>query len=377
MNKPMKNPFKSFNLRIGNPFQALKRQVVPRFLGVDIGTTSIKIVEADQGERLPRLLNYAILEGQSSLGRSNLALQTSSLKLFEDDAVNLLRTAVGKMKPKTTDAVASLPVFSAFTTVVTLPAMSDAELQKNLVYQAKQYVPLPISEVALDWLRVGEYEDEKGAKQQQILLISVPQAEIKKYQGIFKQAGLTLQALEIEPLSTVRAASGADPTPTLILDIGNRSSAIAIAEKGQLKYVGQSDFAGASLTQAVAGSLNINPLRAEELKREKGISGTGPDYELSTIMLPFLDAIISEVKRVEFNYGSQFPAAAKIERILLTGGGANLLGIEKYLSQELGRPAVKASPLTGFEYPSVLEPLVNELNPLLSVALGVVLREFV
>lgn len=376
MGKQMQNPFKSFKLKIGNPFRFLKQQIVPRFLGVDIGTTSIKIVEADQGERLPRLLNYAILEGQSSLGRTGVALQTSSLKLFEDDAVNLLRIALQKMKPKTTDAVASLPVFSAFTTVMTFPAMSDVELQKNLAYQAKQYIPLPISEVALDWLRVGEYEDEKGIKQEQILLISVPQTEIKKYQNIFRQAGLNLQALEIEALSMVRGAIGADPTPTLILDIGNRSTAIAVAEKGQLKYVGQSDFAGATLTQAVAGSLNINPLRAEELKREKGIIGTGPDYELSTIMLPFLDAIISEVKRVEFGYHSQFPAAAKIERILLSGGGANLLGIERYISHELGRPAVKVNPLTGFEYPSVLEPLVNELNPLLGVALGVVSREF-
>lgn len=370
----MRNPFKSFKIR--NPFQALRKQINPRFLGVDIGTTSIKIVEVDQGERLPRMLNYALLEAQSSSGRTNLALQTSSLKLFEEDAVRLLEAAIRKMKPRTKDAVASLPVFSAFTTVMTFPAMSDSELQKNLVYQAKQYIPLPISEVALDWLRVGEYEDEKGAKQEQVLLISVPQEEIKKYQKIFKQADLVLQALEIEPLSAVRAAVGSDPTPTLVLDIGSRVSAIAVAEKGQLKYVGQSDFAGASLTQAVAGSLNINPVRAEELKREKGVSGTGPDYELSTIMLPFLDAIISEVKRVEFNYQSQFPNAAKVERVILAGGGANLLGIEKYMGQELGRPTVKATPLLGIEYPSALEPLTNELNPLLNVALGVVLREF-
>lgn len=372
----MRNPFQSFKLKIGNPFRTLKQQVVPRFLGVDIGTTSIKMVEVDQGERLPRLLNYAILESESSPSRMNLALQTSSLKLFEDEAVNLLRAAAERLKPKTDAAIATLPVFSAFTTVLTLPTMKDEELQKNLVYQAKQYIPLPISEVALDWLRVGEYEDDKGVRQEQVLLISVPQAEIKKYQSVFKAAGLVLQVLEIEVLSLVRGAAGADPVPTMIVDIGNRSTAIAVAEKGQLKYVGQSDFAGASLTQAIAGGLNINPLRAEELKREKGINGTGPDYELSTIMLPFLDAIISEVKRAEFHYQSQSPTAAKIERFILAGGGANLLGIEKYASQELGRPAVKAAPLLRFEYPSALEPLVPELNPLLAAALGATLREF-
>lgn len=372
----MANPFSSFRVGTMNPFRFLKQQIAPRFLGVDIGTTSIKMVEVEQGERLPRLLNYAILESQSSLGRVNMALQTSSLKLFEAEAVDLLRLALGKMKPQTSDAVASLPVFSAFTTILTFPVMSDAELAKNMAYQAKQYIPLPISEVALDWLRVGEYEDEKGVKQQQILLISVPQAEIKKYQNIFRQAGLNLQALEVEALALVRAAVGGDPTPTLVVDIGNRSTAVAVAVGGQLKYVGQSDFAGATLTQAVASSLNINSLRAEELKREKGIIGTGPDYELSTVMLPFLDAIIGEVKRVEFNYHTQFPGAGKIERVLLSGGGANLLGIEKYFSQEMERPASKAAPLLNFEYPPALEPLVPELNALLCLALGVVAREF-
>lgn len=372
----MPNLFESLGMKIISPFRELRRQITPRFLGVDIGTTSIKIVEVDQGKNLPRLINYAILEGQDSLARSNFSLQTSSLKLFEKDAVDFLRATIGKMKPKTEDAVASLPIFSAFTTAMTFPAMSDSDLEKILAYQAKQYIPLPISEVVLDWLRVGEYEDEKGTKQQQIFLISVPQSEIKKYQNIFKQAGLNLRALEIESLSIVRGVIGSDPTPTLILDIGNGSTTISIAENGQLKYTGQSDFAGGTLTQAIANSLNINPLRAEELKREKGISETGPDYELSTIMLPFLDAIIGEVRRVEFSYHNQFPNAAKIERILLSGGGANLIGIEKYISRELERPAVKASPLTGFEYPSALEPLVNELNPLLSVALGLVKREF-
>jgi Tfp pilus assembly PilM family ATPase len=61
----------------------------------------------------------------------------------------------------------------------------------------------------------------------------------------------------------------------------------------------------------------------------------------------------------------------------LSGGGANLLGIEKYWSDQLGMPVVKASPFTRFEYSQNLEPLISELNPLMSVALGLTLREFI
>ena len=93
-------------------------------------------------------------------------------------------------------------------------------------------------------------------------------------------------------------------------------------------------------------------------------------------MLPFLDGILSEVKRAMASYEAQLPGAPKIERCILSGGGANLLGIEKYFTSQLGMPAVKASPLARFEYPASLEPLLPELNPEMSVALGLVLREF-
>ncbi len=93
-------------------------------------------------------------------------------------------------------------------------------------------------------------------------------------------------------------------------------------------------------------------------------------------MLPFLDGIISEVKRAIANYESQFPYAPKMERVVVSGGGANLLGIEKYFTAQFGIPAVKANPLSKFEYPAGLEAVAGELSPLLAVALGLVLREF-
>jgi type IV pilus assembly protein PilM len=355
-------------------FNFLKSSASTSYLGVDIGTTSIKIAELEKGKNAPKLLNYGMLETESALLRANTALQTSSLKLFDKDTVEFLKMLVAQMKPKTTNVIASLPLFSAFTTLITLPEMDPKDLDQAVQFQARQYIPLPISEVALDWSKVGEAEDERGAKVNQILLISVPQEQIKKYQNIFQSAGLVLKALEVESLSILRSAVGNDPTPTMLVDIGSLTTDILIAEGGNLKYSGQTDFSGSSLTQALATSLNINPLRAEELKKERGIIGTGPNYELSTIMLPFLDAIISEVRRAEFTYKNQFPLAKPIERMILTGGGANLLGIEKYFKDQFQRTVVRGAPLSKMEYPPILEPLGQELNSFLAVAIGLGLK---
>jgi len=358
-------------------FKFFKQSVFPSYLGVDIGTTSIKIAEVKMGKQLPEVVNYGFLESSGYLARANQALQASALKLFEKEAVELLKIIVSEMKSKTTDALASLPPFLAFTTILDFPEMSPGDLERAMVFQAKQYVPQPISEVALDWVKVGEFKDEKGFKHNRILLISVPQEQIRKYQRMFKAAGLKLISLELESLGLARVFGGVDPTPTLVIDIGSRSTNVIFLEGGQLKFNVQSDFGGASLTQALSVSLGINPLRAEELKRERGILATGPNYELSTIMLPFLDAIINDIRKALYKYASQFPEAPKIERAILSGGGANLLGIGKYIERELGIPVVKASPFSKFEHQSAIEPLVPELNPIMSVALGLTLKEFV
>lgn len=344
-------------------------------LGVDLGTTSVKVVEAHRGTSAPSLVNYGLLEFRGHLLQGSRALQSSSMKLFDSDATEALKIILGKMKPRTTNVVATIPVFSVFTTVVALPEMSRKELESAMVYQAKQYIPLPLSEVAVDWTEVGGYEDEKGVKHQNILLISVPQDVIRKYKNIFFGLKLDLKALEVESFALARAAVGADPTPSILIDIGSRSTSIVFVEKGHVIYHSQTDHASSSLTQAVAASLSISPFRAEDLKKERGIATGGINFELSTIMMPFLDVIINEVKRAQFSCSSLIPKAAKAERVVLAGGGANLIGIEEYFGRQFGIPAVKAAPLGGFSCPAAAQPFIKELNPVLAVAAGATMRE--
>lgn len=360
---------------MASPFKFFKQTISPSYLGVDIGTTSIKIVEVKPGSQRPEVVNYAFLESTGHLLRSNDVLQTSSLKLFEKEVVDLLRTLLAQLGSRTTEAFASLPPFAAFMTILDFPEMSGKETEQTIVNQASQYIPLPITETRLDWIKVGGYEDEKGYKHQKVLLVSVPTEEVKKYERIFGAVGLTLRGLELESLAITRVLTADDPTPTIIADIGSRSTNIVFVEKGLLRFNAQSDYAGASLTQALVSSLNISPLRAEELKKERGVSGAGPNYELSTIMLPFLDVIINEIRKAQFNYENQFTNARKPERLIVSGGTANLVGLLKYFEKELGMPVVKASPFSRFGHPLSLEPLLGELNPIMSVALGLVERE--
>ncbi|MFA5098781.1 MAG: type IV pilus assembly protein PilM [Candidatus Paceibacterota bacterium] len=344
-------------------------------LGVDIGTTSIKIAEISTGKVRPRLKNYGFLESHGHLERLNDAIQTNSLKIAEKETAELLKLLLAKLRPGTDSVSASIPSFSAFITLIDLPKMSDSDTAKTVSFQLDQYIPLPVSEVTIEWFKVGEKSDDKGFDKQEILIISIPNEQIKRYQNVFKLAGLRLKSLEVESLSLIRSVVGKDPTPTLLVDIGARSTNMAVSENGLLRYNYQTDFSGGSLTQAIASGLSINPRRAEELKRQRGLLGGRGDYELSTLIFPFLDAIINEAKRACDNYNKN--NERKIERVVLSGGGASLLGIDKYFEKQINLPTAIGNPFSKIDYPPAAEPFVNELGPSFSVAIGLGLREFV
>ncbi len=355
-------------------FKSLKSFGAQSYLGVDIGTTSIKIVEVSKGKVKPELKNYGILESYGHLERVNNAIQTSSLKIVENDTAELLKLLIKNSKFKTSEAVASIPSFAAFITLLEIPQMSDTEITSSMKYQLGQYVPLPASEVTIDWTKVGERQDEQGFVKEQILLISVPNEVIKKYTNIFKLAGLKLRAIEVESLSLLRSVELEDDAPTLIVDIGARSTNIVIAEQKALKYNYQTDFSGTNLTQVLSSGLGINIRRAEKIKKEKGLLDTSGS-EISTLMAPFLDAILDEVRRAKNKYEQSFNNP--IKRIILSGGGSKLLGIDGYFSNQFNLPVSIGDPFRKVEYPSAIEPLTRELGPSFAVAIGLGIKNLI
>ena len=344
------------------------------YLGVDIGTTSIKLVELQKTNVLPELINYGFLESYGHLERLNNAIQTSTLKMLDQETTELLKILLKNSGVKSRDAVASLPAFSSFVTLLEMPVMSSQDTSNAMQFQAKQYIPLPISAVTIDWIKVDERQDEKGTTIQQILLVSVPNEQIEKYKNIFNGAGLNLTAIEVEGISQARALTSGNSQVSLIIDIGSRSTSISVAKNGFLKFSGQTDFAGGSLTQTIAAGLNIRVRRAEDLKKLRGLKGSGGEYELSTLMLPILDVIISEAKRVRNNFEKEYNE--KIEKVILSGGGSNLLGIVQYIEEQMSLPAVKAMPFSRLNYSTELEPFIPELGPEFSVAIGLGMRPF-
>lgn len=337
-------------------------------LGVDIGTASMKAVEIFRKKGMLSLKNYGLLETRGYLEHPSRAIQTGALKLSEREAVRLLRILVRDMKIGTKKVFMSLPSFSTFITVLDMPELSPEETARAVRFQAQQFIPLPIDKVSLDWTKVVSYEHTSGGTYQKVLLMGVPGETVTLYQNIAKGAGLKLVGLEAESLSLARSLLSSNGKTIILIDIGALATNIIVGENGLLRHSSQADYGGMYLTHALAGSLGISMIRAEELKRKKRFF-TGPgDRELSTLLLSFLDVIIEEVSNVRRIYEGRY--GKKIDALTLTGGGAAVAGIEIYLGKQLELPAHSSFSFADIAYDPALEPVIKPLGLELSAAVG-------
>ncbi len=345
-------------------------------LGIDIGTVSMRLVQVSRKGGMLFLDTYGILETKDYLRRANAAFQTSSLKISENDVIPLLETLLRETGVKASRVIASIPIFSAFFTSLDMPIMSNEETAKSISFQARQYIPLKPDEVTIDWVKTGEFETEKGEKVQRIMITGIPNVLIEKYRAIFKAVGLNLVALELETNALARVFSrDSDNRPKLVLDIGGESSSVAVIYKGVSHELGVTDYGGLTLTQAISRSLGISTIRAEELKRKKGLSKSENEYELSTSLYPFIDVILQEARRVRDVFEKK--SKMSVQDVIIVGGGANLVGIEGYVKERLGLSVSATDTLDNFRFPNQIEPMLKSLNKELAVASGLALRFYI
>lgn len=340
------------------------------FLGIDIGTTSIKIVELKIKKERVELSNYGILEKYGHLERINDALQTMSFKLLEESTALLLRQLLDKMKVKTKTSFIALPSFTGFAVLAEFPMMTDKELAQAVKFQASQYIPMTLEETTLDWQVEKKTEDKIY-----VLLISIPTDIIRRYVKTAELTRINLKGLELENVSLAHMFSKKEKAPFVLVDIGGRATSISVIDNGILIMSRNIDTAGGDITQVIASALGISPFRAEEIKKAYGlnISNQG-EMKVINLIIPLLDVIKREIEKSINNY--YIKTKRRVEKVILTGGGANLKGIEEYYSKQLLMPVIKGNPFNMglIAYNPKLAPIISEIGTGLATACAVALK---
>jgi len=277
-----------------------------------------------------------------------------------------------------------------------VPKMSKEQLEKIVPIEARRYIPVPISEVILDWRvipddRFDEQEDEEiednrpAAKEVKkteevrpnqktnIFVVAIHKNAIEKYRNIVKQSQLNLNFLEIEIFSTIRSVVDHNISTVAMLDIGASVSKMYVVEYGIIKDSHIINKGSQDITLAISRTLEISIKEAEEKKRTTDIENPSEeDKKVADVMATNLKYIFIEASKVLREY--QTKNNKNIKELIFTGGGSVIKGLKPFTTKNLEINSNIADPFSKVKTPAFLDEVLKEIGPEFAVAVGLALR---
>ena len=349
------------------------------FLGIDIGTASIKIVELSKKGERKVLENYGEISthevGEMPF-RTGFSPDRNSFSLSAREISQGVGAILSEAKIHSRLATFSIPDFSSFFTTIELPPMTREELPRAVHFEARQHIPLPLSEVVLDWSVISKETAGPQNAPLKVILVAVPKEVINQYQEIGRLCSLELLALEAEVFGLLRSLIKEDKKAIILVDIGAQSTTVSIVEDGVLKTSHSFDISGNDLSQSLSQSLQLDFWETEEIKKKHGLTAGAEvsfgQKPISQILLPRVNLMVAEIEQISQNFYQK--EGKEIESIILAGGTALLPGLREYLASQLRKEVIIGDPFSEIVSPSILTPVLKEIGPSYAIAVGMALR---
>ena len=355
-------------------------------LGIDIGASSAKIVQLRTSRGAAILETY----GEIALGPYGAQAIGKAVKVTPEKIAEALIDVMREANVTARTGGLSIPFSSSLVSVLDLPKAEPEQLKRMIPIEARKYIPIPASEVTLDWFVIPHEEGEQSAfdrvekqsplqvKGQEVLLVAIHNDALRNYQTVAANAGLKINFYEIEIFSAVRSSVGHGIAPVLVVDLGAATTKIYVVERGIVRLSHLISIGGQHMTEGLSRSLGWEFEKAERVKRERGLVDSNtysPDEndQIKTALLSTLSRIFSEVNRVLLSYGQRYNK--NVSRVVLAGGGASLPGLKEVAHENLSTEMSIADPFSNTEAPAFLEEVLRDIGPSFAVAVVVALRK--
>ncbi len=338
------------------------------FFGLDLGASSIKLVQLKQMHGKPSLLTYGDMELPPNLLASDSPID-------QDKLAQMVKQLVEDARVSTKNVVAALPSNFAYAAVVPMPKLPHDELANAVRFQADKYIPMPIDQVKLDWAVLGPKQGSEDSEVE-VLLVAAPISLANKYLNIMQKAGLELLALEINPIAQTRSLLPIDHEPLMILDFGSVATDMAIVTGQATRLIRSVNVGSRTMVRVLAQNLSLDEQQAEQFMQKFGLVHTKLEGQVFAALKPAVDSIIGEITK-SLNYFHESNPDVKVSKLIITGGTAALPGLPAYLANAIGVTVEIGNPWNNVSYPANLEAKLLPLSLSYSSALGLAMRGMV
>ena len=340
-------------------------------LGIDISSTTVKLLEISQQGSGYRVENYAV---------KPLPPNAVVEKNINDEEIvaQTVKAVVQASRSKTKDAAVAVAGSSVITKVIEMPGdLSEDAMELQISLEADQYIPYPLEEVSIDFDIQGT--SAKNPEQVEVLLAACRRENVDIRAGVLEAADLVPKVVDVEAYTMERAfglvqeqLEDQDEQIVAVIDIGATMTTLSVLIDGKTIYTREQLFGGKQLTEEIQRRYGLS---AEEAGLAKKQGGLPDDYE-PEVLEPFKDAVVQQATRsLQFFFSSS--QYNDVDHIVLAGGVSSLVGLAGLIEEKLGTPATVANPFANMAVSSrVNAAALSNDAPSLMIAAGLAMRSF-
>ena len=353
-------------------FAKLFAQKKPPLVGLDISSTSVKLLELSLSGKGYRVDAFAAEPlPPNSVVEKNIA---------DVEAVgDAIRRVAKRSGSRTKNVCVAVAGSSVITKVITMPAsLSEEELESQIELEADQYIPYSLEEVNLDFEILGPSDDNPDTVD--VLLAASRSENVDSRVAAVELGGLIAKVVDIEAytlenafgLISSQVPGGTDGKTIAVIDIGATMTTLSVLNDEKIIYTRDQVFGGKQLTEEIQRRYGLSYEEAGMAKRQGGL----PDNYIPEVLDPFKDAMAQQVSRsLQFFFSSS--QHNSVSHIVLAGGSASIPGADELIEERVGTSTSVANPFTNMSLASKVkaQALSNDA-PSLMIACGLALRSF-
>lgn len=300
---------------------------VSDFFGLDIGTTAVRLVQLRGSGASKTLVKYAYTPVDAKISLSDAKADQQKLAQVVKDL--MIESRMG-----TRNVAVGIASQRVFTTIVDIDRLSPAELAKTIRLQADSLIPTPLSESKLDWAMIGDSPSD--STKVEVLLSSVANDYVESRLDMLESIGLNVIAFEPDNLALTRSMIATDNMlPQMVIDIGNKSTDIAITMNGAPRLTRAIPTGTEAIVRSAVQNLNIDEKQAEQFVFKFGLSKDKLEGQINQAIVGTVDLIVTEVEKSIKFFAARY-AGAKLDRIIVAGGASALPEFPLYLANKTG-----------------------------------------
>lgn len=338
-------------------------------IGVDISTSSVKVLELSHSDSTYRVEAFAV----EPLPPNAVVEQSIN---NEEVVAESVRKALSRSRSSAKFASIAVTGSAVITKHVEMSGdLSANEMDYQIRAEADQYIPYPLEEVALDWEIQGELEDTPGVVD--VLLAACRSETVERRKDSVEICGLEVTKVDVEAFCLERAFPLLDiqddsAETVAIMDIGSTISTLSIIDKGQSIYTRDQLFGGRQLLEDIMRRYGLSEEEAVAAQKQ----GNLPDDYEPELLQPFRQAIVQQLTRsLQLFYSSS--KYNDVDRIVLAGGVSSVDGLVEMIEEALSTPAQVANPFAKMTVSQrVNSSLLAENSSALMIAAGLAMRNF-